>query len=158
MNMRSKTAAYPKWSVSQLGSVRFPRHPGGQWRSPASRQNARRSRRRRALSTQRGARVPDASGRRRVRARLHPRALVTVPSSDRSCQRSSKTDLDHQPVRRVRHRCFRVPLRRRMMTAVGAVGNRGLCGFPSSLWARSSRPWGAAASTAPPLAGGGAFG
>ena len=31
----------------------------------------------------------------------------------------------------------------RKMLAVGAVGNRVLRGFPSSLWARSLRPWGA---------------
>ena len=36
--------------------------------------------------------------------------------------------------------------------AVGSVGNRVLGGFPSSLWARSLRPWGATASTAPALA------
>ena len=35
------------------------------------------------------------------------------------------------------------------MMAVGAVGNRGLRGFPSSLWSRTLRPWGASASTAP---------
>ena len=38
---------------------------------------------------------------------------------------------------------------------MGAVGNRGLRGSPSSLWARSLRPWRAAASTAAPPAGGG---
>ena len=42
--------------------------------------------------------------------------------------------------------------------AVGAVGNRVLGGFPSSLWARSLRPWGATASTAPALAASAAFG
>ena len=40
---------------------------------------------------------------------------------------------------------------RKMMKrmAVGAVRNRVLCGFASSLWARSLRPWGASASMAP---------
>ena len=39
---------------------------------------------------------------------------------------------------------------RKMMKrmAVGAVRNRVLCGFASSLWARSLRPWGASASMA----------
>ena len=46
----------------------------------------------------------------------------------------------------------------RKMLAVGAVGNRVLRGFPSSLWARSLRPWGASASTAPALAASAAFG
>ena len=46
----------------------------------------------------------------------------------------------------------------RKMLAVGAVGNRVLRGFPSALWARSLRPWGASASTAPALAASAAFG
>ncbi len=83
-----------------------------------------------------------------------------TPYAALRCQRPSKPDgfLDTCRGARLRHRFSWILMKGRTTTAVGAVGNRVLRGFPSSLRARSLRPWGAAASTAPALAAGTAFG
>ena len=76
------------------------------------------------------------------------------------CQPSSRTDRFSTLVGALAPGTdlFVLILMKRKISAVGAVGNRVLRGFPSSLRARSLRPWGAAASTAPALAAGTAFG